>query len=781
MLSRDDVTRAVEFIKANKSCLISAPTGTGKTTLIPFELASSVTGRVAVGVPTIISAQSVTKRVSSVNKDSEVIVDSRYRGKGMNLNSQLVFMTYGTLLLDYLHVFTGSSTPSENDFPWSYVIIDEAHTGSLDISLIISLHLQLFNFLGNKAPSLILMTATPVVFKKLVNISHLHLIPKTNIKINERNNKPTVYLENDEPNRTFYNKMAQIISEIHKRNKNNKYHILAFVPGFKELVQLTNLVQSKKLENIDILPAHGGMTDQERGEIEKRVTNRRRLIIATNVAESSITIPNVAFVVDSALEKRITKGLRGSAPELQLSKISKSSSSQRLGRAGRTVPLREYYMMMKKETWELNAKLHPNPPLEINLVSLHKTIITLLSYKINPRAILYEVSQNEISETIGDLEDLEMIKFSNYTQSSNFLQSTHPDHALYYKSIGSTKKVKDVNFLISQGFLLETHEITKKGKLASSLPIGIIASSFLWEWKIRGLSIFSGVIVACVMDTNTSRLFDPVLEKEGAYERYSSSDSLTTVLKVIYDFILTNPEEIASPNKKIVGKWSETRRLRGNIILQIIESIKSVNFLLEEEDYTLIQLKDLIPEVRDCVTRSQRFLKTKEKFYRRKKCVASKKGKCLLEIGEDADKLNDKGFIVPDDFEVPISETRERTYERLPIIEPEDIGLVSKEMIIPQQLLLGRSRFVSNRKRMHSLDFVLEFLDDPDTTQENTVEYEDYNEEDFDVQPIDFTSYGHIEDFDMDFGDVMNIDDFREADDIPDEYFDRLDPTTIIF
>lgn len=767
MLNNEDVSSAVTFIKSNQKCLLSAPTGSGKTTLIPFELAKKVHGRVAVGVPTVISTQSITRRVSSMNKNPDFKIDSRYRGKGYREDSKLVFMTFGILLVDYFRVFEKKVTSSTR-FPWDYVIVDEAHTGSLEISIIISLHLHLIEVLGENAPSLVLMTATPISFKRLENIPHVKLEPKNVTKLNDSDIKPTVFLSEKVESNNFYQEMANIITKIHLNN-NNKYHILAFVPGYGELNILYNLIERKNLKNLEVLRAHGGMTDEERLNIEKRVTNIRRLIIATNVAESSITIPHVAYVVDSGLEKRVSKGVMGSSAALVLSKISKNSSQQRMGRAGRTVKMKEYYIMMTEEEWKKNVKENPYPPLEITLISLHKTILTLLSYKLNPRAVLYEVNQEEISNTLSDLMKLEMISFVGYSSSFKSLPLGHRNRALYEDLINSTVQNKDAKLMVLTGHLIENYEITSKGKMTASLPLGVVACSFLWEWKKEEDNLFAGLLVACVMDTNFSRLFNYNALREDKYKRYEGEDNLTTMMKVLYDFILSNPEQVMNPNKKIVGKWVSTRQLRGNILLQILAVLKSVSFLLTEDFFVLPQLQDLL-------TRSKRTIEESQRFFG-KKCSTIVDGKCILSSEGKVSKYD--GFVVPDYFTIPFLGVRERTYDRLPIVKPEDVGLVSGGVFIPPQLMRGYTSF-SKTKRAHSLDLVLEFLVDEEVqSQQEEYEYEDFD--DLEIEDIDFTSYEVLGDIELNFADVTNMDNFREVDDTSDELSILFGTTRIIY
>lgn len=111
--------------------------------------------------------------------------------------------------------------------------------------------------------------------------------------------------------------------------------ILVFVPGRKEIQQV---VSSLKLlaEQYDLIlaPLHASVTEQQRS-VAMSVQDKRKVVIATNVAETSLTIPNIAVVVDSGLERRNVQ--RNGQTTLMLTHISKASAAQRSGRAGRVM------------------------------------------------------------------------------------------------------------------------------------------------------------------------------------------------------------------------------------------------------------------------------------------------------------------------------------------------------------------------------------------------------------------------------------------------------------
>src|SRR4030042_6900058 len=221
LLTKEQVDVGVNIISSRPISFLQSSTGSGKTTLIPPKLSEKQEGkRIGVGMPTIYSVQNAVKRVKGS--------DSRYRGKSANPKTFLVYMTFGMLLKDYL----------KNNIPWDYVIIDEAHTGSAEISLIISLHL---NLPENKRPKICFMTATPVTFKKLENIKPVLL--KADYIFDERKDK-VVFLEKPVELKFLYKETANVVKNILDRNP--KGNILVFVPGRREARLVKSSLNTKK-------------------------------------------------------------------------------------------------------------------------------------------------------------------------------------------------------------------------------------------------------------------------------------------------------------------------------------------------------------------------------------------------------------------------------------------------------------------------------------------------------------------------------------------------------
>ncbi len=114
--------------------------------------------------------------------------------------------------------------------------------------------------------------------------------------------------------------------------------ILVFLPGLDEIRRTTDRLQAlADRENFLLLPLHGSLTGEEQIDA-LRPANRRKIILSTNIAETSLTIEGVRTVIDSGLARVAGYDPQRGLDRLDLARISKASATQRAGRAGRTAP-----------------------------------------------------------------------------------------------------------------------------------------------------------------------------------------------------------------------------------------------------------------------------------------------------------------------------------------------------------------------------------------------------------------------------------------------------------
>lgn len=295
----------IREVKNNYVTIISAETGSGKSTQIPQYL-SDFYQNVIVTEPRIMAAKTLATRVAEemgVVLGDEVGYRTAY-DKCFSKNSKILFCTDGLQLIRTIF--------SENTSKESVLIIDECHEWNLNIETLIAWCKQMKDKWNTKV---VIMSAT-IETATLAN-----------------------FFENDVnilsvPGKVYDVEMEQraeykLIDTI-KENINKSKNILVFVPGKKEI---TDVIEKLEGEDATVLPLHGEMDWDDQKRCFESYFNAK-VIVATNVAQTSITIPDIDVVVDTG-KARISiaeEGIQG----LFLKDISRSDIIQRKGRAGRT-------------------------------------------------------------------------------------------------------------------------------------------------------------------------------------------------------------------------------------------------------------------------------------------------------------------------------------------------------------------------------------------------------------------------------------------------------------
>ncbi|MEJ6013912.1 ATP-dependent helicase C-terminal domain-containing protein [Corynebacterium sp. H127] len=294
----DDAHRAV----------IQAPPGTGKTTLVPPAVFNAVGGRVIVVAPRRVAVRAAAARLSALSG-----LPIGYAVRGASRPSKLVeFLTPGVLLRRLLHdpFLEGVSA----------VVLDEVHERGLDTDLVLGMLLELTELREDLA--LVAMSATIDAsrFATLLGDAPILETPALTHPLDIRYQPIPGRLAGK---REFYAELARLAA-----SHVGPHSVLVFVPGVREV----NLVCSA----IDAIPLHGRLSPAEQ---DAALSNDSpRVVVATNVAESSLTVPGVRVVIDSGLARVPRRDRARGMTGLLTSSIAQSSADQRAGRAGREGP-----------------------------------------------------------------------------------------------------------------------------------------------------------------------------------------------------------------------------------------------------------------------------------------------------------------------------------------------------------------------------------------------------------------------------------------------------------
>lgn len=322
-----EVSAIKELIDKNQVIIICGETGSGKTTQLPkilLDMGYGNTGIIGHTQPRRIAAKSLASRINqelgfATNTENSVVgYKMRFHDRTNQLTA-IKLMTDGILLQEIQH--------DKLLLQYSALIIDEVHERSLNIDFI----LGYLHELVKKRPDLkIIITSATLENDKLTkffaNAAILNVSGKTYpVDI--------VYqpFTDDEDELTLNQAIYQAIESALAVEAGNG---LVFLPGEREIKHCMTYLRKTSLKNYEILPLYAKQNNEEQAQIFAD-NGRIKIILATNIAETSLTIPGIKFVIDSGLARVKRYNIRNRVEQLQIENISQASSKQRAGRAGR--------------------------------------------------------------------------------------------------------------------------------------------------------------------------------------------------------------------------------------------------------------------------------------------------------------------------------------------------------------------------------------------------------------------------------------------------------------
>jgi len=321
-----DLIQATLF--EHQTIIVAGETGSGKTTQLPkfcLELHPDSETIIGCTQPRRIAAITVAERVKEelCNQKDKVGYKIRFHNH-TDQQTKIKFMTDGILLAE-----TRQDPLLKR---YSVIIIDEAHERSLNIDF-------LLGFLKNLLPrrpdlKLIITSATidTAAFAKHFSKAPVIDIEGRTYPVDIRYSP--VEEESEYEKSSYLDHCIQTIIGLH--NNEAAGDILAFLPTEKDIRSCCNMLRDK-IEHGIVLPLFGRLSAADQKRIF-RPHKSRKIVVATNVAETSITVPNIRYVVDSGLARISYYNSRAKTTSLPIKRISRASCDQRKGRCGRVGP-----------------------------------------------------------------------------------------------------------------------------------------------------------------------------------------------------------------------------------------------------------------------------------------------------------------------------------------------------------------------------------------------------------------------------------------------------------
>ncbi len=365
----------IRILTEGTRLVVVAATGSGKTTQVPqmlLDAGLATTGSIVVLQPRRVAARSVAARVAwerNSRMGGEVGYQIRFEDR-TGAGTKICFVTEG-ILLRWLQ-----DDPKLQDV--SVLIFDEFHERNLlsDVSLALAKQLQ-----KTHRPDLRIVVMSATLEAEPVAKYLSHDSGPAPVLISEGRTFPVeVRWADYTDSRPMTERAAVAVEKLISAGERGD--ILVFMPGMGEIQATLNALRAARIdEPILLLPLHGDLQPEEQDRAFQ-ASDRRKVIVATNVAETSITIDGVRHVVDSGLARVARYDAERGLQSLMIEEISRASADQRAGRAGRTAPGTCWRLWT--ESGNLNRPARNTP--EIQRADLAEVVLLLHSLGIRKAA-----------------------------------------------------------------------------------------------------------------------------------------------------------------------------------------------------------------------------------------------------------------------------------------------------------------------------------------------------------------------------------------------------------
>ncbi len=363
----------VKLIRGHQVVVIAGETGSGKTTQIPkicLETGLGVRGRIGCTQPRRLAARSVSERIAEeLGGQLGDIVGYQVRFLDLvKTHSLIKVMTDGILLAEI-----------QNDqmlLQYDTIIIDEAHERSINIDFLLGILKQL---LLKRPDFKVIITSATIDTQRFADHFTLNGKRPPVVEVSGRTYpvelryRPLSSYEDDAGNEIEQDMTTGIADAIDELALEDPFgDVLVFQVGERDIKETAEVLRKRNLKNTEVIPLYARLSMTEQQKIFK-TSQKRRIILSTNVAETSLTVPGIKYVVDPGLVRISRYSVRNKVQRLPIEKISQASANQRKGRCGRVsagICIRLY------DEASFNSRPEFTDP-EIHRTSLSSVILTM--------------------------------------------------------------------------------------------------------------------------------------------------------------------------------------------------------------------------------------------------------------------------------------------------------------------------------------------------------------------------------------------------------------------
>ncbi|MGA6170010.1 ATP-dependent RNA helicase HrpA [Streptomyces sp. NPDC012600] len=319
----------LEAIRDHQVVIVAGETGSGKTTQIPkicMELGRGVRGMIGHTQPRRIAARTVAERVADELKTplgETVGWKVRFTDQVNPESTYLKLMTDGILLAEI-------QTDREL-LAYDTIIIDEAHERSLNIDFLLGYLARLLPRRPDLKVVITSATIDPERFARHFGDAPIVEVSGRTYPVEVRY-RPLLEEDSEDSDRDQITAICDAVDELSHEAPGD---VLVFLSGEREIRDTADALNKRNLRHTEVLPLYARLSHAEQHRVFQRHTGRR-IVLATNVAETSLTVPGIKYVIDPGNARISRYSHRTKVQRLPIERISQASANQRKGRCGRT-------------------------------------------------------------------------------------------------------------------------------------------------------------------------------------------------------------------------------------------------------------------------------------------------------------------------------------------------------------------------------------------------------------------------------------------------------------
>ena len=513
----------MKTVEAHQVCILIGETGSGKSTqlvqyLSEAEYASN--GLIVCTQPRKLAAISLAEHVSrEVNEEvGETYGYVAARSK-KSAKTEVLYMTDHTLLNECI------ADPYLRKY--SCLVIDEAHERSIHTDILIAFIKRCLPYREDLKVIITSATIDPTLFSVYFNHCPIIEVPGRTYPVQVNWDLPQVsILERD-----YVSEAVSKVHDIHISKWNEPGDVLVFLTCPAEIERACKLAKEILKNDATVLPLHGKLQPEDQQKIfECTERGKRKVVFSTNVAETSVTIPGIVYVIDTGLSKELCYDPQKNMNSLEIRPISKSSADQRKGRAGRTCPGECYRLYSEMDYADMRNDSTP----EILRITLAFAVIKLYEFGIK------------------DIHSFEFVE--------------SPDRKALDEAIENLK------FLGA----IEDGKLTKLGKTMALLPLEPNLSKVLLDAIDKGVGMEAAAAVA--VSTLAGRVFFRPVATESQEESdkkkltfcQQSGDQMT----YLHTYFEWSQQERVNQNKWCVENYVNAKSMR--MVQHVIDELRFV-------------------------------------------------------------------------------------------------------------------------------------------------------------------------------------------------------------